>query len=48
MVSQIVPGPGAELNGDCKYENGVFSGGGGEAGCTAALVSGTAFFVLYD
>lgn len=45
---KIVPGPGAKLNGNCKYENGVFSGGGyGETGCTAALVSGDAIFVLY-
>ncbi|KAF8429223.1 hypothetical protein EV426DRAFT_713936 [Tirmania nivea] len=45
---KIVGGPGAKLNGNCKYENGQFSGGGyGEQGCTAALSSGDAYFVLY-
>ncbi|KAF8467332.1 hypothetical protein BDZ91DRAFT_657217 [Kalaharituber pfeilii] len=45
---KIVAAPGAKLNGNCKYENGVFSGGGdGEQGCTAALISGDAYFVLY-
>lgn len=45
---KIVAGPGAKLNGNCKYEGKQFSGGGyGEQGCTAALVSGDAYFVLY-
>lgn len=45
---KIVAAPGAKLNGECKYENGQFSGGGyGEQGCTAALKDGDAYFVLY-
>lgn len=45
---KIVGGPGAKLNGECKYEGGEFSGGAyGEQGCTAALTSGDAFFILY-
>lgn len=45
---KIVGGPDSKLNGKCKYENGQFSGGGyGEQGCTAALISGDAYFVLY-
>ncbi|KAI5811386.1 hypothetical protein DFH27DRAFT_533189 [Peziza echinospora] len=45
---RIVAGPGGKLNGQCKYENGKFSGGGnGEQGCTAALSSGDAYFELY-
>jgi hypothetical protein len=38
-----------KILGNCKYENGKFYGDGATAdGCTSSLVSGEAFFVLYD
>jgi len=43
---KIVAADGAEVNGDCKYENGKFYGG--DDGCTATVMSGEAYFVLYN
>ncbi|KAK9466402.1 hypothetical protein V1512DRAFT_263542 [Lipomyces arxii] len=43
---KIVASDGAVINGDCTYENGVFSGGAN--GCTVAVTSGVANFVLYN
>lgn len=42
---KIVPGPDSDVVGDCKYENGVYSGG--VYGCTVTVVSGTAEFIFY-
>lgn len=36
--------PGSSINGDCKYENGSFSGGNG---CTVTVTSGSAQLVFY-
>ncbi|MBQ5153781.1 hypothetical protein EGM85_11015 [Macrococcus caseolyticus] len=37
---------GGTVSGDCVYENGKFNGG--DDGCTAAVTSGDAYFVLYN
>lgn len=42
---KIVAIDGAVVNGECKYENGVYSGG--ENGCTVTVTKGQAKFVLY-
>lgn len=42
---KIVPGPDSNVVGECKYENGIYSGG--PNGCTVTVVSGTAEFVFY-
>lgn len=42
---KIVAGPNSNVVGDCKYENGAYSGG--PNGCTVTVVSGTADFVFY-
>lgn len=43
---KIVPdGDGSVVNGECVYENGSYSGG--SDGCTVAVTSGKAKFVLY-
>jgi len=45
---RIVPVGNAQLNGNCKYEDGAFTGAGNaKDGCTAALKSGEAVFELY-
>ncbi|KAK9348104.1 hypothetical protein V1522DRAFT_434498 [Lipomyces starkeyi] len=43
---KIVASDGATVNGECSYVAGVFSGG--SSGCTVAVTSGTANFVLYN
>lgn len=43
---KIVAAPGGNVNGECVYENGRYSGGSN--GCTVALSSGEAQFVLYN
>ncbi|KAK9495929.1 hypothetical protein V1508DRAFT_408861 [Lipomyces doorenjongii] len=43
---KIVASDGATVNGECSYVAGVFSGG--SSGCTVAVSSGTANFVLYN
>ncbi|ANB14115.1 putative glucosidase SUN4 [Sugiyamaella lignohabitans] len=43
---KIVSSDGSQVNGDCVYENGSYSNGGN--GCTAAVSSGQAQFVLYN
>ena len=43
---KIVAANGANVNGDCKYENGQYNGAGSD-GCTVTVVSGTANFVFY-
>ncbi|ODV91286.1 hypothetical protein CANCADRAFT_13337, partial [Tortispora caseinolytica NRRL Y-17796] len=42
---KIVATEGSTINGNCYYENGVFSGGAN--GCTVTITSGTAEYVLY-
>ncbi|KAK9253763.1 hypothetical protein V1507DRAFT_457865 [Lipomyces tetrasporus] len=42
---KIVASDGATVNGECSYVDGVYSGG--SSGCTVAVTSGTANFVLY-
>lgn len=42
---KIIGDTGATINGDCKYENGVYSGG--SSGCTVSVTSGRGMFVLY-
>lgn len=45
---KIVADVGATMNGQCSYENGVYSGVGASAsGCTVAVTNGRAKFVLY-
>lgn len=44
---KIVADAGATVNGQCSYENGVYSGGAGASGCTVAVTNGRAKFVLY-
>ncbi|CUM65029.1 uncharacterized protein PRCAT00002648001 [Priceomyces carsonii] len=43
---KIVGSNGANVIGDCKYEDGSYSGGGSD-GCTVTVTSGTAKFVFY-
>lgn len=43
---KIVATDGSSINGDCKYENGVYSGSGSD-GCTVTVTSGSAKFVFY-
>lgn len=43
---KIVADEGANVVGDCKYENGQYSGHGSD-GCTVTVVSGKANFVFY-
>lgn len=43
---KIVAANGANVNGDCKYENGQYNGNGSD-GCTVTVTSGTANFVFY-
>ncbi|KAG7194458.1 putative secreted beta-glucosidase sim1 [Scheffersomyces spartinae] len=43
---KIVGDEGAAVVGDCKYENGVYTGSGTD-GCTVTVVSGKAQFVFY-
>ncbi|CAN3373096.1 secreted beta-glucosidase Sim1p [Diutina rugosa] len=43
---KIVAEEGANVVGDCKYENGQYSGSGSD-GCTVTVVSGKANFVFY-
>lgn len=43
---KIVADGDSVVNGNCKYENGAFVGG--SDGCTAAVMSGSAKFVLYN
>lgn len=42
---KIVAEEGAIVNGECKYENGVYTGG--QNGCTVTVTQGQAKFVLY-
>ena len=44
---KIVAEDGGVVNGECKYENGVYNGSGSD-GCTVAVTSGRAKFVLYN
>lgn len=44
---KIVAAKGANVNGDCSYENGSYKGGNGSDGCTVTVSSGTANFVFY-
>lgn len=44
---KIVANEGSSINGDCKLENGVYSGGSGSDGCTVSVTSGSASFVFY-
>lgn len=44
---KIVGEDGGQVNGDCKYENGHYSGGSGDDGCTVTVTSGKAKFVFY-
>jgi hypothetical protein len=37
----------SEISGECKYENGKFSGATSGNGCTVAVVKGTANYELY-
>ncbi|CCE61995.1 hypothetical protein TPHA_0B03230 [Tetrapisispora phaffii CBS 4417] len=43
---KIVATDGSTVNGDCKYENGVYTGGSTD-GCTVSVTSGSAEFVFY-
>lgn len=43
---KIVATDGSTINGDCKLENGVYSGSGSD-GCTVSVTSGSAEFVFY-
>lgn len=43
---KIVADEGSTINGDCKYENGAYSGSGSD-GCTVSVTSGSASFVFY-
>lgn len=43
---KIVADEGANVVGDCKYENGQYTGSGSD-GCTVTVVSGKANFVFY-
>ena len=44
----IVAGPGSNVNGNCVYENGIVYKDGVESdGCTAAVMSGHAYYKLY-
>lgn len=43
---KIVATEGSSINGDCKLENGVYSGSGSD-GCTVSVTSGSAEFVFY-
>lgn len=45
---KIVGADGADVNGDCKYENGQYTGGSGSDGCTVTVSSGKANFVFYN
>ena len=42
---KIVATDGSTVNGDCKYEDGVYTGG--SDGCTISVTSGSAQFVFY-
>ncbi|KAF5092648.1 hypothetical protein D0Z00_004480 [Geotrichum galactomycetum] len=44
---KIVADDGGVVNGECKYENGVYNGSGSD-GCTVAVTKGRAKFVLYN
>jgi hypothetical protein len=44
---KIVVSNGGKMNGECRYENGVFYGATSTNGCTVALESGSATYVLY-
>ena len=44
---KIVAEDGADVSGECKYENGVYNGLGKD-GCTVGVRSGRAKFVLYN
>lgn len=44
---KITAASGATVNGACVYENGVYNGDGTD-GCTSAVTSGRAQFVLYN
>lgn len=44
---KIVANEGSTINGDCKLENGVYSGGSGSDGCTVSVTSGSGSFVFY-
>jgi hypothetical protein len=44
---KIVAEDGGVVNGECKYENGVYNGSGSD-GCTVAVTRGRAKFVLYN
>lgn len=44
---KIVAYDGGSVNGDCVYENGSYNGNGSD-GCTVAVSSGKAKFVLYN
>jgi hypothetical protein len=43
---KIVAAPGSTVVGDCKYENGQYTGSGSD-GCTVTVTSGKANFVFY-
>lgn len=43
---KIEAADGGSVNGECKYENGEYSGSGSD-GCTVTVTSGTANFVFY-
>ena len=43
---KIVASEGSSVNGECSYENGVYTGSGSD-GCTVSVTSGTAQFVFY-
>lgn len=44
---KIIAANGGDVNGNCVYENGKYNGDGTD-GCTAAVTSGRAQFVLYN
>ncbi|QLQ78548.1 hypothetical protein HG537_0A07950 [Torulaspora globosa] len=43
---KIVANEGSSINGECKLENGVYTGSGSD-GCTVSVTSGSASFVFY-